>query len=683
MAHIRAALRGCLGAPLRPSTAGRAAARGGSSSSSSGPGPSATRAALAGTSFAVLAAQLASPASGEVQCAPKRRTKGKKTDAAALARFQKNTEAAQGVSEEALLARCERWLAEPQLDPEGEEFNLIEKIEQLDVEFAQRSLDANPLRARLIELACLLHLHFSVQMPEDWAGSLRDLMNLAEGCPVGQESCQLLLVQAHAGSRLANASDFEYYARGFASAVTALVKLKHADWLCHHNIRLMGSKYTMERPWDLFTRYMHEEWRGPCRQIWKRSKAVWLYKKLEFDGHEGAKEVLEVLSMPCLGMAGPKGLESDDDEETWELSTTMNEGDDGPPPTVHFWGPRELWHVDRPEDNDERELPCWNNSLLELLEELREEADQPNEEREAARSLANEVADKLSSLPNFVRVDVQDANARGTSMSSTKPPHACGPGSGEPPAAPSDVDLVVLFGGEATTGALHRVCSAMQEHLGRRSYAGGSRFSFDRGRCSIVVHLSDIPVEVSVVPAVIDPAGGHWILDGAEDELLHCNPEALSNYIDSKGASLFGWVDIVLLCKFLLKRLDLDGAMLANARAPLTSLHIEAALCCVEGPLPHRIDAAFLAGIRCLQDNLLETTVPEAWTGYPVEQYLLFDRCRLRTAEKGLARAREIATKAVKKGPEAPVEIMKELFNLTDGHAPDPNFEQLSAIGAA
>ena len=110
-------------------------------------------------------------------------------------------------------------------------------------------------------------------------------------------------------------------------------------------------------------------------------------------------------------------------------------------------------------------------------------------------------------------------------------------------------------------------------------------------------------------------------------KVLHNNPAELAEYVEAKSKSAPGWADVVVLCKFWNKHhavLCGDGVK----RSPLTSLHIEIALTCMEEPIPSRIDEAFHAALLTLRTRLYASPVPASWTGRPVASYLEEDAVR-------------------------------------------------------
>ncbi|CAE7705743.1 unnamed protein product, partial [Symbiodinium sp. CCMP2456] len=222
----------------------------------------------------------------------------------------------------------------------------------------------------------------------------------------------------------------------------------------------------------------------------------------------------------------------------------------------------------------------------------------------------------LADVPEFRGILAQGSVQRGTSIEDWG-------GFEWGPATASDLDFVVLFGGEATAEHLCR----LKDMLGGQS---AEKSSLQPGRYGLQVDLplhEGASISVDIIPAVADPQGGHWIWDSVKKQLLHNNPGAMAEHVREANRRNVGLADVVVLCKFWNKRKAVkcdDG----QKRALFTSNHLELLLAQMSGPLPTRLDEAFLQALGHLRRNLLHTPVPEHWTGKPAEEYLRHDSKR-------------------------------------------------------
>eukprot|EP00933_Yihiella_yeosuensis_P045667 TRINITY_DN41062_c0_g1_i1.p1 TRINITY_DN41062_c0_g1~~TRINITY_DN41062_c0_g1_i1.p1 ORF type:complete len:423 (-),score=63.22 TRINITY_DN41062_c0_g1_i1:49-1149(-) len=304
----------------------------------------------------------------------------------------------------------------------------------------------------------------------------------------------------------------------------------------------------------------------------------------------------------------------------------------------------ERWAFDRPAEYSDMHLLNFNNWLIMHLTELRSYCKLRGANLELWTSLEKQVHAIVSDIPGLMRTQIQGSSSRATSIY-----EAAGLDCG--PATASDVDIVVVFNPafqdlRACLLGLSAQLKTKLETWTWKSHSGKEfQVQVDEGRFGFVAAMGQWMM-VDVIPAVHDPDGGHWILDQKSNEVLHNNPAEFAARVSAKQQSAHGWADVVVLCKFWNKRRKVmcaDGVQ----RAPLTSLHIEAALTTIEEPIPLRIDEAFHTAIITLREQLLKKPVPESWTGRPVAQYLLEDKVRREAAELELSRAESLLESVV------------------------------------
>ena len=238
----------------------------------------------------------------------------------------------------------------------------------------------------------------------------------------------------------------------------------------------------------------------------------------------------------------------------------------------------------------------------------------------------------LADVPEFRGILAQGSVQRGTSIEDW----------GEwGSATSSDLDFVVLFGGEATADNLCR----LKDMLGAQS----EKSCLKPGRYGLQADLplqEGASISVDIIPAVADPQGGHWIWDSVKRQLLHNNPGAMAEHVREASRRNVGLADVVVLCKFWNKRKAVkcdDG----QKRAPFTSNHLELLLAQLPGPLPTRLDEAFLQA--------------EHWTGKPAEEYLRHDSKRCANTRSLLKRQEACLQKVLSSDSADPVAWSKVL----------------------
>ena len=200
----------------------------------------------------------------------------------------------------------------------------------------------------------------------------------------------------------------------------------------------------------------------------------------------------------------------------------------------------------------------------------------------------------------------------------------------------SDLDLVGLFRGSPTVDYL----KALREDLFQ---VLGERFHVEIGKYGLVlkVPMGLVTVEVDLIPAVVDATGGHWILDSSTQEVLHNDPMAIALKAEEKIGSMVGWADLVVLAKFWNKRHAVmcdDG----KKRAPFSSLHLEAMLLALPGPLPKRLDEALLLALQFIRQHSLDESLPSGWTGRSAADYFRKDVKRRNNAKSLLKRQSDV-----------------------------------------
>ncbi|CAE7349735.1 RSPH1 [Symbiodinium sp. CCMP2592] len=187
--------------------------------------------------------------------------------------------------------------------------------------------------------------------------------------------------------------------------------------------------------------------------------------------------------------------------------------------------------------------------------------------------------------------------------------------------------------------------------------------SLKPGRYGLQVELplhGGASISVDIIPAVADPQGGHWIWDSVAKQLLHNDPGTMAEHVREAIGRKVGLADVVVLCKFWNKRKAVkcdDG----QKRSPFTSNHLELLLAQMPGPLPTRLDEAFLQALGHLRRNLLQTPVPESWTGKPSEEYLRHDSKRCANTRSLLKRQEACLQKLLSSDSADPVAWSKVL----------------------
>lgn len=288
----------------------------------------------------------------------------------------------------------------------------------------------------------------------------------------------------------------------------------------------------------------------------------------------------------------------------------------------------------------------FNNLLLQLLAKIRQDKavdrcqrHPPGVQEEVEKGtplmlacLKEDLTNILSELEDFVSVMPQGSSSRATSIEDW-----AGYDWGRQMA--SDLDMVALFDGDATIAGLELLGVRLQGAL-------KSKFKMETmqtGKYGLLLKLlvGKLEVEMDVIPAIADPRGGHWILDSSTSEVLHNHPTAVAEEVQHKIASTEGWADLVVLTKFWNKchavKCD-DG----KKRAPFSSLHLEATLLGLPGPLPERLDEAFLLALQFIRGHAIESPFPAAWTGRLVADYFKKDKKRKNNVNGLLKRQSDI-----------------------------------------
>ena len=255
----------------------------------------------------------------------------------------------------------------------------------------------------------------------------------------------------------------------------------------------------------------------------------------------------------------------------------------------------------------------------------------------------------LVDVPQFRGVLAQGSVQRGTSVEDWG-------GLEWGPATASDLDFVVLFGGDATADNLCR----LKDMLGAQS---AEESPLQPGRYGLQVEVpldGGASISIDIIPAVEDPKGGHWIWDSVAKQLLHNNPGAMAEHVRGAMNRNVGLADVIVLCKFWNKRKAVkcdDG----RKRPPFTSNHLELLLCQMPGPLPTRLDEAFLQALGHLRKNLLKTPVPADWTGKPAEHYLRHDSKRCANTRSLLKRQEDCLQKMISSDAADPADWSRVL----------------------
>lgn len=322
----------------------------------------------------------------------------------------------------------------------------------------------------------------------------------------------------------------------------------------------------------------------------------------------------------------------------------------------HGHKPHRRWNVDFEVNRPGRYAHSFNNALLRLLCAVRQDKAEdgcyrhaPDIQLEVEAGTPLILAHHkiglqkvLADVPEFRGILAQGSVQRGTSIEDWG-------GFEWGSATSSDLDFVVLFGAEATADNLCR----LKDMLGAQS----EKSSLKPGRYGLQVDLplqEGASISVDIIPAVADPQGGHWIWDSVKRQLLHNNPGAMAEHVREAIRRNVGLADVVVLCKFWNKRKAVkcdDG----QKRAPFTSNHLELLLAQLPGPLPTRLDEAFLQALGHLRRNLLQTTVPEHWTGKPAEEYLRHDSKRCANTRSLLKRQEACLQKVLSSDSADPV----------------------------